>query len=1477
MGLERFDPRIRAWFTARYGVPTAVQQAAWGPIAAGEHVLVTAPTGSGKTLTAFLWALDRLATGAWESGTTRVLYVSPLKALNADIERNLIEPLAGIGEAFAAAGSALPPIRVAVRSGDTPPAERQRILRRRPEILITTPESLNLLLLARGGAALFAGLRTVILDEVHAVAGSKRGTHLVTAVDRLVLACGEVQRIAISATVRPLDRVAAWVGGYRLERGAGGEPRYLARPVRVVAVRSEKRYALAVRRVAAAESAEERRGSEALWTALAEELRVRIGELRSTLVFTNSRRMAEKMTRLVNDAADRELAWSHHGSLARELRTAVEQRLKEGRLPALVATSSLELGIDVGALDRVLLLQSPRSFASTTQRIGRAGHRVGEVSRAILYPLHPRDYLDSAVAAQAVLEGDIEPLRFPRAPLDVLAQVVLALVAHESWRLDDLYAFVRASEPYHELPRHHFDLLIEMLAGRYAEARLPELRPRLAIDRLDGTVRGRPGSARLLAQAGGTIPDRGYFQIRLAESRARLGELDEEFVWERSIGDTFTLGAQSWRIQQITANEVLVSPARGGASLAPFWRADANDRGAYFSRKVSQLLERLDGRLDDPRTVDLLIAEHAMEPAAAQELLELLRAERAALGVGLPHARHLVWEECPAPSDGRGLLPGRTQALLFTFWGGTVNRPLALALAAVWQEETGEALEAQSDDDAVLLQLPAGTDPVRLLRAVEPERLESLLRQRLEGSGYFGARFRQNAQRALLLPRAAPGRRTPLWLSRENAKRLLATTAAHDDFPLTLETWRECLQDDFELGELRGHLEALQRGETRVSRVRVERPSPLAANLVWQRVNELMYADDTPESGGAGSLRPDLVREVALAAEDRPQLAEDLVERYRCKVQRLLPGYPPASAEELLEWVKERLALPRDEWRELLEALDRDAAGSGARLAAELVAQGKLVELASPAGEPCWIAREAAGRLEAAGWGAGAASVDSGPALAAVVHEWLRHHPPLDRARFETIWGAGEAVAGVLVSLQREARLVVGRLIVGRPDEQIATVECIGTLLRWRRAAARSELLASRPLAELPLFLAEWQGLTAPSADGGALPATLERLFGYPAPAALWESDLLPARFEHYQPAWLDALARDSELLWFGTGERRIAFALAGDLDLFLAPAASGELDADAEVVRSLLATNPRGLELLELAERSGFDSGRTLGALWRLVWAGAATHEGLQTLRQAIANDFRGPAPVAAAAPPAARGGRRALFRSWQGTRTFAGRWRGLALAAPAGDPLADEERQRERARLLLDRHGVLFRELVAGELPVLGWGRLSRALRTLELAGEVVAGHFFAGIPGLQFASPAAVRRLQEPPARGAIWWCSALDPASLCGVDLPLLKNTLPRRTASSHLVYRDSELVLVARRSGRDLTFAVSPEDPGLVDLLRPMRVALTRAVAPLAAIEVETINGEPADRSPYCAAFAGFSTTREMGRLRLRRRYGDGGK
>ena len=1477
MALGRFDPEVARWFAGRYGRPTDVQARAWGPLADGEHLLVVAPTGSGKTLTGFLWPLDRLLTGAWEGGGVRVLYVSPLKALNADIERNLVEPLAGIGAALAAAGREARAIRVGVRSGDTPAAERARLLRRPPEILITTPESLNLLLLARRAEALFRGLRLVLLDEIHAVAGNKRGTHLITAVERLTRIAGEFQRVAISATVRPPEAVAAFVGGHRLERGSGGEPRYARRPVRVVESRVEKRYDLAVRFAGRPSEEELAARPDSTWLRLAEDLRARIAGARSTLVFTNSRRLAERLTRLLNDAAGREIAWSHHGSLSRELRNAIERRLTEGALPAIVATSSLELGIDVGALDQVLLVQAPRSLASAAQRVGRAGHRVGETSRGLFYPTHARDFLDCAVAASAVLAGEIEPIAPVRNPLDLLAQTLLALAAHERWRLDDLYAFVRCAEPFHDLSRGQFDLVVEMLAGRYAEARVAELRPRLGVDRLDGTVEGRPGLTQLLARSGGTIPDRGYFQLKLEATQAKLGELDEEFVWERAVGDSFVLGAQAWRVLRITAQEVLVGPARGGAALAPFWRADARDRGAFFSERVACLLEWLAERLDQAEIEEELALRHALEPEAAAELVRSLREARAALGGRLPHRHQLLFEQ----SESRDGEAGRRQVILYTFWGGAVNRPLALALAAAWEEREGGALETVADDDAVLLVLPEGADAAALLAALEPARIEELLRRRLESSGFFGAHFRQNAQRALLLPRPGPARRMPLWLSRQNAKKLLEAVARFDDFPLLLETWRTCLQDEFDLEALRRRLGELASGTIRVVSVTTARPSPLAANLVFRRTNELMYEDDVPETRRASALRGDLLREVALGGA-RPQLSAELIERFRRKAQRLLPGYPPVTAGELLEWVKERLFLPEREWRELAAALDRERPGLAAELSGEVAAK-LCFGVRGVAARETLLARRGPGAWLRAADLFEVAVTEGGPErepadLAEFLTDWLRYQGALPVAQLAALLGQPPAaVAAAVGRLAAAERAVVGELVAGEPGPRVALLPSFEALMRWRRAEARPELEAL-PLAALPLFLADHQGLTGARTGLEGLQAALERLFGYPAPAAVWEQEILPARVEPYQSAWLDTLCEEQGLRWAGVGAERTTFALEGDLALVVAD--EGEAEAAPETsadrlaaVRALLEAHPRGLELGELAELLGAPSGEVARALWQLAWRGEAANDGARALRRGVLAGFEPEVETAAAAPVPAR---RSGFRRWAATRPWPGRWYRLPSAAPHGDALAAESRVRERARLVLDRYGVVFRELLAQESAGFSWSRLARALRAMELAGEIVAGHFFAGVSGLQFATPEAVRRLREELPERAVWWISAVDPASACGLDLAELKAALPRRVASNHLAYVGRELRFLSRRSGRELEFRSAPGDPLNVELVAPLRVALTRAFEPLRAIEVETINGEAAARSPYLDAFAGFASTREGAALRLRRRYSSGG-
>jgi ATP-dependent Lhr-like helicase len=584
-GLSLFHPVIRQWFLEKYGRATDIQEKTWPVIASGGHVLVTAPTGCGKTLAAFLWGLNQLITGIWTGGMVRVLYVSPLKALNNDVQRNLLEPLAELNKVFSNAGVPFPPISVMTRSGDTPGEERRKMVRRPPEVLITTPESLNLLLSSRSGRSLLTGVATVILDEIHAVVGTKRGTHLITAVDRLVPLSGEFQRIALSATVNPPGRVADFVGGYRLV-GKGTDARYEKRDVTIIQSRQAKSYEI---KVVFPSDARQKIVDGSWWPALIDEFRKIIAGNLSTLFFANSRRTTEKVTRLINEGEAGDIAYAHHGSLSREIRLAVEKKMKEGELKAIVATNSLELGIDIGSLDRVVLIQTPRSVSTAMQRIGRSGHRVGEISRGLIFPTHGRDFVDAAVMARMVLDQEIEEVRPVEAPLDVLAQVILSMTAMERWDIDELYAFLRASYPFRDLPRRHFDILLDMLAGRYADTRLRALKPRVSLDRIDNTIQAHSEVPYLIYTSGGTIPERGYFDMRLTTTRAKIGELDEEFVWERSVGETFTLGTQLWRIEKITHNDVEVVPARSATGIFPFWKAEEQDRDHHLSEKIGLL------------------------------------------------------------------------------------------------------------------------------------------------------------------------------------------------------------------------------------------------------------------------------------------------------------------------------------------------------------------------------------------------------------------------------------------------------------------------------------------------------------------------------------------------------------------------------------------------------------------------------------------------------------------------------------------------------------------------------------------------------------------------------------------------------------------------------------------------------------------------------------------------------------------------
>ncbi len=1468
------------------GPPTPIQAAAWPHIAAGEHVLVTAPTGTGKTLAAFLWALDRLLAGHWEGGEVRVLYVSPLRALGNDVRRNLLAPLAELGPRFAAAGAPARPVRVLTRTGDTPQAERRRMLRHPPEVLISTPESLNILLASQAGRRLLGGLRTIILDEVHAVLDSKRGVHLITAVERLALAAGEVQRIALSATVRPADRIAHWVGGCRLGPGTG-DGRLRPRAVTVVSDPTPKAYELLVDTPLGEPGA--LREPDALWNELAARLKRTVRGHRSTLVFANSKRTVEKVAHLLNAGEPVQLAYSHHGALSREIRAVVEERLKSGALRAIVATNSLELGIDVGAIDEVAMVQPPPSVTSTLQRLGRSGHRVGDTSRGRLYPLHPWALVEAAVLTRAALEGDIEPVRPIANALDVLAQVLVSMTVGTPWPIDELYDAVRTADPYRHLPRRQFDLVLEMLAGRYETSRLRHLRALVSIDRIDGVVAARPGAERLLFMAGGTIPDRGTFHLKVEGSGAPLGQLDEEFVWERSVGDTFSLGVQTWRINRITHNDVFVTAAAGPAAMAPFWRGEEQDRSSFLSDRIATFLELAEDRLGDEGFADELEHTYHLQPQAVTALLGFLREQRAHTGV-LPH-RHRVVVEHTAAAGGRA---DQRQLVLHTLWGGRLTRPFAYALTAAIGEATGVRPRIIHSDDSIILTVPAGADAPDPFALVEETRVEALLRASLEGTGTFGARFREAAGRALLLPRGGPRRRTPLWLNRQRAKELLAAVAPHGDFPLVLETWRTCLDDSFELDALRERLAEVREGRIEVRHVHTRTPSPFAAEVMWRQTNQLMYEDDRPAGAASRGTRADLVRELVLASRLRPRVARRLAVELEGKLQRTAAGYAPRSGADLVQWCKERLLIPGDEWSALLDAMARD---HGADLGAELAAAAaRLVTFEVPA-TPDLSGVAAVEELPmvaaALGWevedlGLRSILPGAGPPEAALqalrrlrsrtrhrreeatptwfFGQWLAFYGPREIEWLATTVGAASTVVDeVLAELAEDEVVVLDEITDDAATVQVCDRENLERLLRMQRAAARPTFTPRAPDL-LPLFLAQHQLLATADASIDDLQQALERLLGLPMPLAALETEVLPARLDPYLPAWLDALLAETDLQWFGCGRRRLAFALGEERRLF-----TGSRQGGGNESLDSLFPHPFGrFSLPELVRHTRASSTEVATRLWQHAWRGEVATDSFAPVRQALANRFRPPEDPSTTVEV---GRRRPSFDRWRSTRPLSGNWYRLPPPTPPADALDEEEDARDRARLLLDRYGIVFHKLLQHELPPLRWGAVFRALRMLELAGEAVGGRFFDGVAGLQFMAPAALRRLQGGLPEDMVWWVDAVDPASPCGLGLEGLGISLPARRAGNHVVLHGRRVVVVSERHGRSLTIDAAPDHPRIADYLRFLRAALARAVEPAKAVTVERINGGPAGSSPYRAAFERlFQVTRTPSALRLSRRY-----
>lgn len=1423
--LDRFSPLTRRWFTGTFAEPTAAQSQAWDAIADGEHTLVVAPTGSGKTLAAFLWAIDRLAHEG-EQSATRVLYISPLKALAIDVERNLRTPLAGISRIAAQSGQPAPQISVGVRSGDTPPAARRLLIVNPPDILITTPESLFLMLTSAARETL-AGVQTVIVDEVHAVAGTKRGAHLALSLERLdALLTQPAQRIGLSATVRPPEEVA------RFLTGGGVQP-----SARIVSPPATKTFELAVQ-VPVPDMANLENNT--IWPDVEARIVDLIEAHNSTIVFANSRRLAERLTARINEihaersgvelptppaqimasnqiqGAETLLARAHHGSVSKEQRAAVEDDLKTGRLKAVVATSSLELGIDMGAVDLVIQVEAPPSVASGLQRVGRAGHQVGEISRGVLLPKHRTDLIGCAVSVQRMLTGEIETLRVPANPLDVLAQHTVAACALEPINADVWFDTVRRSAPFATLPRSAFEATLDLLSGKYPSTEFAELRPRLVYDRDTGTLTGRPGAQRLAVTSGGAIPDRGLFTVYLAsesEKPSRVGELDEEMVYESRPGDVISLGATSWRITEITHDRVLVIPAPGQPARLPFWRGDDAGRPAELGAAIGRFTGELAGL--DRSKFESRCAQMGFDDHAVDNLWRLLDDQRTATNA-VPSDTTLLVERF------RDEL-GDWRVILHSPYGLKVHGPLALAVSRRLLERYGIDEKPTASDDGIVVRLPDTDEspPGAELFVFDPEEIEPLVTTEVGGSALFAARFRECAARALLLPRRHPGKRSPLWHQRQRAAQLLDVAKKYPDFPIVLETVRECLQDVYDVPTLTDLMGRIAQRRVRLLEVETPTPSPFAASLLFGYVGAFMYEGDSPlaeRRAAALSLDTALLAELLGRVELRELLDPGVVEATERQLQHLAEDRRARDAEGVADLL--RLLGPLTE----AEIAQRATASDVGPWLDGLYAAKRTLPV-SYAERSWWVAVEDIGRLRDA---VGVAVPVGVPAdftesvtdpLGELLGRYARTRGPFSTEDAATRFGLGVRVAADALS-----RMALdGKLVRGEFSDtgQWCDAEVLRILRRRSLAALRAQV---EPVsaAAFARFLPAWQQVGVTSGVDG-LASVIEQLAGAPVPASAVEPLIFGPRVRDYRPAMLDELLASGEVLWSGAGaisgsDGWVVFHPADTAPLTLTTPAAIDIGAAHRAVLDVLGEpgDSRGAFFFrQFAGQDGAGTGEEAvkAALWELIWAGWVSGDTFAPVRALLTGGRRpGTRRPATASHRHRRAPRLSRYsvahaQTRPSDPTVAGRWSAL----PAREP-DSTLRAHFTAELLMNRYGVLTKGSVPDDVPG-GFAMLYKVLTALEDTGRCQRGYFVESLGGAQFASASTVDRLRgyadtvdrERPDYQAVVLAAA-DPANPYGAALPWPAGDgghRPGRKAGALVILVDGALVWYLERGGRSL--------------------------------------------------------------------------
>ena len=1431
--LDLFSAPTREWFSASFAGPTAAQERGWKAIASESHTLIHAPTGSGKTLAAFLWAIDRLGQepSPAERDRCRVMYVSPMKALAYDIDRNLRAPLAGIHLAARRREADFTPITTAMRTGDTSARDRRSMLRHPPDILITTPESLYLMLTSQAREIL-ASVQTVIVDEIHSVAGTKRGSHLSLSLERLAeITAAPPQRIGLSATQRPLDAIARFLVG-----GTPTKDAWEPEPVTIVDAPWEKQLEIEIvvpvdDMTRPAESAvpssvpEDDGARRSIWPAVYPRLFELVLSRRSTLLFVNSRGLAERLAAELNRLAGEELVQSHHGSVSREERIEIEERLKRGELRGVVATSTLELGIDMEAVELVVLVESPGSVARGLQRVGRAGHQVGAPSASRVFPKHRADLLETAVVVDRMYRGEIEETTIPRNPLDVLAQQVVAAVAVEPRPVDELFDLVRRASPYSELPRGSFEAVLDMLSGRYPSDEFAELRPRIVWDRVAGTLEARSNARMLAVTNPGTIPDRGLYTVSLPEG-GKVGELDEEMVYESRPGDLFVLGSSTWKINEITHDRVLVTPAPGqAAARLPFWHGDAPGRPLELGKAVGAFVRSI-GAMSPEDARATLSDRYRLDIRAAANLANFLEEERSATGT-LPTDRTIVVQQFRDEI-------GDWRTVVLSPFGGRVHAPWALAARKRYRDHHAVEIDVIWSDDGMIFRFPDVDEPPSTEELLlDPEEVETLVLEEVADSALFTSRFREAAARSLLLPRRRPGSRTPLWLQRRKAASLLEITKRYGSFPVLLETYREVLQDHFDLPALKEVLTDISRRTVRVAQVTLDGPSPFATALTFDFIASFMYEYDAPiaeKRAAALTLDRSLLRDLLGEPEFRELLDADVVVGVELELQRLTPERQARSADHLHDLLRDLgpLSLPEIEARvkQVSDLATWQAELIESHRAATVTVGG---EIRLAAIEDIGRLRDALGITPPRGVPLAFLEAVEDP-LGDVVGRYARTHGPFDAASAARSLSLPPSVVDeVLRRLEANGRVAPGAYRPGGEGQEWVDLELLRRLRRRSLAVLRKEVEAVETAA-VGRFLPAWHRIGDSSAHPDRLLEIVRQLQGAAMPASLIESEVLPARMA-YETGMLDDLLSSGEVVWVGRSplgarDGRASLYLREQVPLLHIPSAGDSPEGPThDALRShLLARGASFFRDLYVAAEGG-DPGNVLDALWDLVWAGEVTNDTLAPLRALSWGKARTTTRrrrLSSATPPAG-----------------SGRWY-LVADLHTGVPPLQEEMARAQADQLLDRYGVVVRDAVLAEGIPGGFSGLYPVFAAMEDAGKVRRGYFIEGLGGAQFGLPGAIDRLRA--ANPGVVTLPATDPANPygAGVRWPSRPAGHPARRTGAHVVLVEGDLVAYLERGGKSIT--TFDDDPPL-DALAGEVTTLARRKYPR--MTLEFVDGAPA--------------------------------